>query len=239
MASINQYRARFLAGIDLSAKLKWLPALSSKPWLHFLLLGGCYSSCNGGGRIRSYRWLSCLSSKSTACVLRIQLSVKWQQMLAEEVDREILFREALARQLHFNDSVIRSWLILDMQFLEPDNISGVEQLLAEAVAMDLQYNDPIVRQRLLELMKLALSAEGQAKDPEEDVLRSRYNLQRAQFVGLARSHFQHVFISRDRREDAEGKAAELLSHLLALDEPEQSAPLSDPFLHGRFFHSAR
>ncbi|MGK0499848.1 MAG: hypothetical protein ACJAYG_001493 [Oceanicoccus sp.] len=40
MASINQYRARFLAGIDLSAKLKWLPALSSKPWLHFLLLGG-------------------------------------------------------------------------------------------------------------------------------------------------------------------------------------------------------
>ncbi|MGK0499849.1 MAG: hypothetical protein ACJAYG_001494 [Oceanicoccus sp.] len=161
--------------------------------------------------------------------------VKWQQVLTGDVDREILFREALARQWHLNDSVIRRRLILDMEFLEPDNISGVEQLLAEAVAMDLQYNDPVVRQRLLELMKLALSAEGQAQDPEEAVLRSRYNLQRAQLVGPARSHFQHVFISRDRHEDAEGKAAKLLSHLLALDEPEQSAPLSDPFLHGRFF----
>lgn len=44
---------------------------------------------------------------------------QWQQILADEIDEEILYREALTRQWHLTDSVVRQRLIRNMRFLNP------------------------------------------------------------------------------------------------------------------------
>ena len=157
-----------------------------------------------------------------------------QSLQRQEIDDEILFREALARSLHRLDPVVKQRLVLNMRFLDPQTIASDEQLFEQAIALGMQGNDVVVRRRLVQIMELSIQ-EGADRSPVSDTeLAAMYEKRREEFALPARWRITQVYFSADRRKErapADARAALEQLRREAL-EPPAALALGDPFLGG-------
>jgi len=103
-----------------------------------------------------------------------------------------------------------------------------EILYREALRMSLDRDDPIVRRRLARKMTFMLEDNSDVQEPVPGEVEEYFAAHAERYRQPARTTFQHVFLSEDRREDPERDAAALLRALR--DEPEASwRAAGDPF----------
>ena len=96
-----------------------------------------------------------------------------------------------------------------------------ELLFREALALGLERGDEIVRRRLILKMETILSAVD--REASEDELTAFMAENRSDFIARANMSFDHVFFSRDRRDDARADA---------LDAQRDESPRGDAFMLG-------
>jgi len=170
----------------------------------------------------------------TAAMGREPGEAELQSLARQEIDDEILFREALARSLHRLDPVAKQRLLLNMRFLDPETKDSDEQLFEKAIGLGMHRNDVVVRRRLVQLMELAIQ-EGADRAPVSDAeLAAMYEKRREELALPARWRITHVYFSADRRKDralADARAALQRLQRETL-EPEAALALGDPFLGG-------
>jgi len=155
-----------------------------------------------------------------------------KNMIAAEVDEEILYREALARGLLERDGGVQTRLIQKMLFLEEGTqIEDAPALLRRAVELGLHREDVVVRRILVQKMRLIGSSLTPAQRPSPEDIEMAYESQSERLRAPDRRSLVHVFVSRDRRGEATNAAALVLrERLLAEATPvDRATRLGDPF----------
>ena len=87
-------------------------------------------------------------------------------------DDALLVREALARELHLHDDVVRRRLVQNLRFARPEDARSDDALVAEAFALGLHESDLVVRRRLAQKMRLLFAARARSDEPSEAELRA-------------------------------------------------------------------
>jgi len=150
-------------------------------------------------------------------------------LVADEVDQEVLYREALARALDRDDRSIRGHLAEKMRFLEPaagEDAADSPALAQRAIALGLDRSDAFVRRVLVEKMRL-LTQRASEEDAPDDAALAAFMAEHPDRWRLpARVTVQHVFL----RDDDAARAGALLTGLRAGSVDFASA--GDPFHTG-------
>jgi len=150
-------------------------------------------------------------------------------LVEEEVDEEILYREALARALDQDDRSIRGHLAEKMRFLDQgasEDAADNPALARRAIALGLDRSDAFVRRVLVEKMRL-LAQRASEGDAPDDAALAAFMAEHAERWRLpARATVQHVFL----REGDPARADALLAELRAGRVDFASA--GDPFHMG-------
>jgi hypothetical protein len=87
-------------------------------------------------------------------------------------DRELLFRVALARGLHEEDTIVRRRLAQNMRFALDLPQAPEAELVDQALALGMHESDLVVRRRLVQKMLLLLEAHADALEPSDEELRA-------------------------------------------------------------------
>ena len=150
-----------------------------------------------------------------------------------EIDEEVLFREALVRQLD-HDRIVQARLVRLGTFLGLGTDGDAERTERDARALGLQRTDPIIRRHLIEMMRIAASQLRSSDYPSEAALIDYYRAHSDRYSAPARIRFTHVYLSADRHGTAlENDAAAVLGSLRREQTPPDTAlSLGDPFARG-------
>lgn len=133
-------------------------------------------------------------------------------LVADAVDEEILYREAVARALDRDDRSIRGHLAEKMRFLDPavgGNAADNQALASRAIALGLDRSDAFVRRILVEKMRLLARREGEEGEPDDATLATVLAEHPDRWRLPARATLHHVFL----RDPAPAPAAALLAQL--------------------------
>lgn len=156
-------------------------------------------------------------------------------LLRQEIDQELLYRDALARGLDEGDRAIRAWLIRKMRFVSDDPERSDEELYQEALALGLDRGDAVVRRSLIEKMRLLAGLLSPPEEPTDEELRAYRDSHDEVFREPPRLSIEHVFLSRDRRGDALAADSAALLEVLRADPEGDWQAQGDPFPLGRSF----
>lgn len=159
-------------------------------------------------------------------------------LLSQEIDEELLYREALARHLDVADRSIQWWLIKKMRFVAEDPELDEAQLYAQAKELGLDEDDVVIRRILAQKMRLVAELAEGPVDPSDEEVRAYFEENQADWIRPARVSLRHVFLSRDRRGDQLHADAAALLEQLADAGPDDASEYGDPFPLGRQ-HRAR
>jgi len=115
----------------------------------------------------------------------------------------------------------------------PDELAGlVEQFIEEevyyreAIALKLDTNDTIIRRRLVQKLVFLTEDIATSNDPTQLELEDFYATHRQDYLVPKKYSFQHVYFSRDRRQDAHTDAVTALAHA----NKNNTDPSGDPFI---------
>jgi len=216
--------------------------LLSAPWFHFLLMGSCLFLLQGFlwpeppprvGPLAEAR-IETLKRQWLTTTGRMPSPSELSSMVATELDREMLFQEALSLDLHRLDPVVEQRLLRNMRFLNLDDGQGEQALLDAAWRMDLHLGDEVVRRRLIQLMEQLLLVRHPPAEVTDAALRQRYAALADELVLPPRYTLQHVYLPGDRSE----QAAALLARFREKDvNPAVALKHGAPFLSGYRFVS--
>ena len=133
-------------------------------------------------------------------------------LVEEAVDEELLYREAMARELDRDDRSIRGHLAEKMRFLDPASSERAEDapaLASHAIALGLDRSDAFVRRLLVEKMRLLAAREGEEVEPDDTTLAAFMAENPERWKLPPRATIQHVFL----RDADPARAATLLDRL--------------------------
>lgn len=210
-----------------------MKALLKKPLLHFLLLGSVLFALDQWWQWRESYRIAAPTADQVA--QRLQQWVAQSRMLPDDGIRqraydttltdEILFQEALRRNLHISDGIVRQRLLRDADFL---NIAGNEQdKLQRAYELQLYQGDEVIRRQLIQRMEqLGRHAYRPMSGPSEAELKAHYQQRLEQWQRPPQVSIEHHFFSADRGE-ATSRAQAALAQLQA-----GKSISADPFLQG-------
>ena len=159
-------------------------------------------------------------------------------LLEQEIDEELLYREALYRNLDVGDRSIQWWLVKKMRFVAEDPEKDEVELYRQAKELGLDADDVVIRRILAQKMRLVAELAEGPVDPSPDEVEAYFAEHADEWIRPARVSIRHVFLSRDRRGDALDADAEALLAELAGAGPDDANELGDPFPLGRQ-HRAR
>lgn len=159
-------------------------------------------------------------------------------LLDQEIDEELLYREAIGRRLDVADRSIQWWLIKKMRFVAEDPGLDEAQLYAQAKELGLDEDDVVIRRILAQKMRLVAELAEGPVDPSDAEVRAYFDENQADWIRPARVSLRHVFLSRDRRGDQLNADALALREQLEGAGPEDADEVGDPFPLGRT-HRAR
>lgn len=157
-------------------------------------------------------------------------------LIDRTVEEEILYREARALALDFNDGSVRRRLVEKARAVA-QRVASREELYADALALGLD-DDLVIRRLLAEKMRLFLQHDP-AEAPITDAAMLDYmQRNRARFVQPETVTLTHVFLSRTARRDRLAADAAAAQTALAGQSPSPAiVPLSDPFPLGQDLHA--
>lgn len=150
-------------------------------------------------------------------------------LVREEIERRLLFAEALRLGLHEHDPVVLGRLYQDAVFLGID--APQDQLIETALELELHRGDDLIRQRLLERMRTL--AVGPLPTASDEQLTSVFEQHRSEFSQPARVSFEQRFLRPDDSSETAWAQARQRAEQALIDGPQQAD--SDPFLHGSSF----
>ncbi len=217
-----------------------MPQLFKRPWLHFLVLGlGLFMLQQqlypppvptvgplGESRIQTLQrqWFNTAGRPASPAQL--------ESMVRAELDRDMLFLEALELEIHLYDSVVQQRLIRNMRFLRMGEGKTDEQLYKDALRMELHLGDEVVKRRLIQAMEQMLLAQSPPPVVSEADILARFEADREALRRPPRYSFEHVYLTRERS----GDAAALLQKVQEQGMDAAAArSLSSPFLPGYSF----
>jgi len=154
------------------------------------------------------------------------------RLIANLVDEEILYREAVAQGLPELDGGVQTRLIQKMLFLEGGQaIEDPAALLARAVELELHRDDVVVRRILVQKMRLIGMTLEPGEEPTAPEIAERYESRRASLREPDRVDLVHVFLSVDRRPGSALEDARLLRRRLVEESigPDGGVAFGDPF----------
>ncbi|MCY4426962.1 MAG: peptidylprolyl isomerase [Halieaceae bacterium] len=214
----------------------------NRPWLHFLALGAIL--------FLLLRWLNPppLPVVGPLSAARVEtLQNQWfsftgrkadppqlERMVRAELDRDMLFQEALRLELHLYDRVVQQRLIRNMRFLRLGEGKSDQELYRQALRMELHMGDEVVKRRLIQVMEQLLTAANGISAPTEEEIQQRFEERTEQLRRPTRYSFEHVFLSRERAGQADAVMKQIKAEKWTAQQARQ---LSSPFLPGYRFRA--
>ena len=219
-----------------------MPAFVRRPAVHFVLLGTALFFL--------MQWLNPPPRPSVGPLPQSQvenLKRQWfagtgrlpdgerlEGMIRAQLDREILFREALQRDIHLHDPVVRQRLLRNMHFLRLGEGKTEEALYQSALRMELHLGDEVVKRRLIQVMEQLLLARNPVAQPGAEELLAEFVSRRAQLRRPVRYSIEHIYLTRQREPEADALLASIRARQMS---PAQARQFSSPFLPGYRFNA--
>jgi hypothetical protein len=211
-----------------------------RPWLHFLVLGAVL--------FLFLRWLNPPPRPTVGPLPQARidnLQREWfsttgrppseaqlARMVEAELDREILFQEALELDIHLFDPVVRQRLVRNMHFLQLAGERDDEALYQDALRMQLHLGDEVVKRRLIQVMEQLLLSRQPPQPVTEADIAQRFAEGREELRRPERYTIDQIYLPRERASEVETVAAEIRQREL---DPDTARKFSSPFLPGYRF----
>ena len=211
-----------------------------KPWLHFLLLGLILFV--GGqwlfpepkpvlGPPNPER-LSAMVENYTRFAPDGVSPALLEQFIDTELRDELLFREALNRDLQYRDAAVEQRIIRNMRFLDTSTDASDRELIQQGYALRLHLTDEVIRRRLVQIMERLIVATRPNPAPGAEAVAIRYQQELDSWREPARYTFSHVFLSTQRAAEMPTVMAQITAENLS---PDAARLLGAPFLSGYTF----
>ena len=211
-----------------------------KPWLHFLLLGLMFFV--GGqwlfpdpkpvlGPPNPER-LSAMVENYTRFAPGGVSPALFERFIDTELRDELLFREALNRDLQYRDAAVEQRIIRNMRFLDANTAASDRELVEQGYALRLHLTDEVIRRRLVQIMERLIVATRPNPAPSGEALATRYQRDLDSWREPARYTFSHVFLSTERASEMPTLMAQINAENLSSDAARL---LGAPFLSGYAF----
>ena len=211
-----------------------------KPWLHFLLLGLILFV--GGqwlfpepkpvlGPPNPER-LSAMVENYTRFAPDGVSPALLEQFIDTELRDELLFREALNRDLQYRDAAVEQRIIRNMRFLDTSTGASDRELIQQGYALRLHLTDEVIRRRLVQIMERLVVATRSNPTPGAEAVAIRYQQELDSWREPARYSFSHVFLSTERAAEMPTVVAQINAENLS---PDVARLLGAPFLSGYTF----
>jgi hypothetical protein len=213
----------------------------NKSWLHFIVLGVVFYNVQiamfpepkivigplHASRIDTLQqqWLNRFGREPSAA--------QKQKMIANELERDLLFQHALSLELHRRDKIVYDQLIRNMHFLNMAEGKDNSELFQQALDMQLHLNDELVKRRLIEKVQNRLLSEASPIAPTEAQIRAEFLDRKEQFRIPARLSISHLFFNEEREEQIKSVVAEIQENKL---DAKTARHLSALFMSGYEFH---
>ena len=177
-----------------------------KPWLHFLLLGLMLFVV--GQRLfpepkpvlgpPNPERLSAMVENYTRFAPDGVRPALFERFVDTELRDELLFREALNRDLQYRDAAVEQRIIRNMRFLDTDTAASDRELIEQGYALRLHLTDEVIRRRLVQIMERLIVATRPNPAPSAEAVATRYEQELDSWREPARYTFRHVFLSMER-----------------------------------------
>ena len=211
-----------------------------KPWLHFLLLG--LMLFVGGqwlfpepkpvlGPPNPER-LSAMVENYTRFAPDGVSPALLERFIDTELRDELLFREALKRDLHYRDAAVEQRIIRNMRFLDANIAASDRELVEQGYALRLHLTDEVIRRRLVQIMERLIVALRPNPAPSTEAVAARYEQELDRWREPARYTFSHVCLSTDRVTEMPALMSQIDAENLS---PDAARLLGAPFLSGYAF----
>ncbi len=213
----------------------------SQPWLHFIVLGVVFYNVQVAmfpepkaviGPLHASR-IDTLQQQWFNRFGREPSAAQKQKMIADELERDLLFQHALDLDLHRRDKIVYDQLIRNMHFLNMAEGKDNSELFQQALDMQLHLGDELVKRRLIDKVQNRLLSEASAAAPTKEQLRSEFSDRKEQFRLPARLSIAHLFFTEEREEQIKSVIAEIQENKL---DVKAARHLSAPFMSGYEFH---
>lgn len=212
----------------------------NRPWVHFIALGTLLFYLKGEafpqpkpviGPLSEAR-VETLQQQWVAAVGRPPTPEQLSRMVAEELDREMLFARAIEEDIHLYDTVVYQRLLLNMRFLKLGEGKTDDERVRQALDMRLHLGDEVIKRRMVQVMEHLLLASNAPPAPTEADLAAEFAARREELRRPPRYSIEHIYFSREREAEAEAIVAKIRDEQLT---PAQARELSSPFLPGYQF----
>ena len=80
------------------------------------------------------------------------------RFIDSELRDELLFREALKRDLQYRDAAVEQRIIRNMRFLDTETDASDAELVEQGYALRLHLTDEVIRRRLVQIMERLIVA---------------------------------------------------------------------------------
>ena len=97
-----------------------------------------------------------------------------ERFIDGELRDELLFREALRRDLQYRDAAVEQRIIRNMRFLDAQTDASDEELIEQGYALRLHLTDEVIRRRLVQIMERLIVATAPSATPTMDQIQARY-----------------------------------------------------------------
>ena len=179
-----------------------------KPWLHFLLLG--LMLFVGGqwlfpkpkpvlGPPNPER-LSAMVENYTRFASDGMSPALFERFIDTELRDELLFREALNRDLQYRDAAVEQRIIRNMRFLDANTVASDRELVEQGYTLRLHLTDEVIRRRLVQIMERLIVATRPNPAPSAEAVATRYQQQLASWREPARYTFCLLYTSPSPRD---------------------------------------
>ena len=212
-----------------------------KPWLQFALLGALLFFISGQLFPEPKPILGPPNAERLAAMAenyaRFARSEPGAELRARFVDAELrdelLFREAIRRDLQYRDAAVEQRIIRNMRFLDAQTDASDEELIKQGYALRLHLTDEVIRRRLVQIMERLIVATTPSAAPTADDVQARYEADLQSWHEPARFSLSHVFLPADRAAEMTDLMARVIGEQFTADEARL---LGAPFLSGYRFN---
>ena len=211
-----------------------------KPWLHFLLLGLMLFVV--GQRLfpepkpvlgpPNPERLSAMVENYTRFAPDYVSPALFERFIDTELRDELLFREALNRDLQYRDAAVEQRIIRNMRFLDTNTAASDRELIEQGYALRLHLTDEVIRRRLVQIMERLIVATRPNPAPSAESVAVRYEQELNSWREPARYTFRHVFLSTDRMAEMPALMEQINTENVG---PNAARLLGAPFLSGYAF----
>lgn len=212
----------------------------NRPWLHFIVLGAVLFYVQGRlfpepppvvGPLSEER-VDALLQQWFATTGRMPTQEQKENMMAAELDRDMLFHRALQWKLHLYDPVVYQRLLRNVRFLRLGEGKSEQEQYEMALDLRLHLGDEVVKRRMIQVMEQWLLTVNPPRQPTVEELQAEFEARRVELRRPPRYTIEHIYFNRQRAAEVDAAIAEIAEQQLS---PEQARKLSSPFLPGYRF----